>query len=863
MPLSAGDKLGPYELLAPIGAGGMGEVYKARDTRLDRIVAVKVSKEDFSERFEREARAVAALNHPHICALYDVGPNYLVMEYVEGAPLISPKNPGPLPLVQALKYAGEICEALSEAHSKGVTHRDLKPANILVTKSAGIKLLDFGLARVDSPVRSHDETLTMALTQKGQIMGTLFYMSPEQVQGKETGPASDIFSFGLVLYEMLTGKRAFEGSNAASVIAAILERPAPSVAGVAPAALDRVLKRCLEKDPENRWRNARDLGAAVECVSAVEPTIAVQPPPEPVKPRTRPWPWAVAAVFAVAAMALGFIAFDHKNEEPPRVLRVPILPPEGTSLPANGVPALSPDGRKLAFAANRPGKTSLWVRDLDSLTARELPGTDGASLPFWSPDGRYLGFFAGAKLKRTDATGGSVLTICDAPNGRGGTWNQNDVIAFVPGIASFLFRVSAAGGTAAPLTKLVGDERAHRYPWFLPDGRHFLYTVLGQKTGTRNIYVGDLESGERREIGQARSSVAYAAPGYLLFVRETSLLAQPFSLSKLQTTGDPIPIAEHVSYQSLDIRALFTSSQTGMVAYVPADAVGLGTSQLTWVDRSGKQAGVVGAPARVLYPTISPDGNSVAASIQVPQTGLYDIWIYDLKRGTASPFTFNSRNNSSPVWSPDGSHLAFSSNLGGPDNIYRKPVAGGADEALESSPGPRTSWDWSRDDRYIIEQVTAKASEIWVLPLFGDRKAFPYLQGDYNQRQGKLSPNGRWLAYGSDESKRLEVYIRSFPTPSRKWQVSMNGGSNPIWSRDGKELFFIAVDGRMMAVDVTESEGKFSPGVPKALFDAGLLPEASYYDVAKDGRFLLPKPVEQGGSVPLEVIVNWPATLKK
>ena len=562
MPLSAGEKLGPYELLAPIGAGGMGEVYKARDTRLDRIVAVKVSKEDFSERFEREARAAAALNHPHICALYDVGPNYLVMEYVEGAPL-----QGPLPLLQALKYAGEICEALSEAHSKGVTHRDLKPANILVTKSAGIKLLDFGLARVDSPVRSDDETLTRALTQKGQIVGTLFYMSPEQVQGKETGPASDIFSFGLVLYEMLTGKRAFEGSNAASVIAAILERPAPSVADVAPAALDRVLKRCLEKDPENRWGNARDLGAALECVSAVEPTIAVQPPPEPVKPRMRPWLWAVAAVFAVAAMALGLIAFDHKNEEPPRVLRMSILPPERTTLPANGVPALSPDGRKLAFVANGPGKTSLWVRDLDSLTARELPGTDGASLPFWSPDGRSLGFFAGAKLKRTDATGGSVLTICDAPNGRGGTWNQNDVIVFVPGLLGALFRVSAAGGgTAAPLTKLAGGEGAHRYPWFLPDGRHFLYTTYGGfQTGkfTGRIYVGDLESAERREIGEALSSVAYTAPGYLLFVRETSLLAQPFSLSKLQTTGDPVPVAEHVSYQFVDIRALFTSSQTG------------------------------------------------------------------------------------------------------------------------------------------------------------------------------------------------------------------------------------------------------------------------------------------------------------
>jgi serine/threonine protein kinase len=392
MPLSPGDKLGPYEILAPIGAGGMGDVYKARDTRLDRIVAIKVSKTEFSERFEREARAVASLNHPHICSLYDVGPNYLVMEYVEGVPL-----KGPLPVEQALKYAGEICEALAEAHSKGVTHRDLKPANILVTKTSGIKLLDFGLAKVQSAVTADDETLTMALTAKGQILGTVFYMSPEQVQGQEAGPASDIFSFGLVLYEMLTGKRAFEGKSAASVIAAILERPAPSVADVAPASLDRVLRRSLEKDPVNRWRSAHDLGAALECVNAVDTTTIAPAPPQKLSAHTLPW--ALVVVLAAIAVALGFIAYRHASEEQSRVLRMSILPPEKTVLPLNGVPALSPDGRRVAFTATSGGTTSLWIRDLDSLTARALPGTEGASLPFWSPDGKSLGFFAGANLK--------------------------------------------------------------------------------------------------------------------------------------------------------------------------------------------------------------------------------------------------------------------------------------------------------------------------------------------------------------------------------------------------------------------------------------------------------------------------------
>jgi dipeptidyl aminopeptidase/acylaminoacyl peptidase len=402
------------------------------------------------------------------------------------------------------------------------------------------------------------------------------------------------------------------------------------------------------------------------------------------------------------------------------------------------------------------------------------------------------------------------------------------VIVFVPGILGPVFRVSAAGGTPVPLTRLAGEERAHRYPWFLPDGRHFLYTAVSLDWGrTGKIYVGDLESANPREIGEARSNVAYAAPGYLLFVRAASLMAQPFSLSRLETTGDPVPVAEHVSYGHLDLRALFASSQTGMVAYVPVDAGG--TSQLTWVDRSGKQVGVVGVPVRVIQPTISPDGNSVAAAVHDPQTGLSHIWMYDLKRGTASPFTLNTGYNSYPVWSPDGSRLAFTSNPGGPTYIYQKAVAGGADEALESNPVPRASTDWSRDGRYT-EYVLAKTIEIWVLPLFGERKAFPYLQGDFNALDGKLSLNGRWLAYDADESKRREVYVQIFPTPAGKWRVSTNGG-------------------------------RFSHGAPKALFDAGLVPGTVYYDVydvARDGRFLLLRPVEQGGSTPLEVIVNCP-----
>ena len=862
MPLPIGERLGPYEIFSPIGAGGMGDVYKARDTRLDRIVAIKVSKTEFSERFEREARAIAALNHSNICQLYDVGPNYLVMEYIEGAPL-----KGPLPVAQALKYAAQICDALDAAHKKGITHRDLKPANILVTK-AGIKLLDFGLAKLawansGLAPKPDDATLTMALTGKNEIVGTLYYMSPEQLQaqasGQEIDGRSDIFSFGLVLYEMLTGKRAFEGTSPASVIAAIMERPAPSIADVAPPALDHVLKTCLAKDPDDRWQSARDLKRELEWIAAV-PAPALAPPG---KLLARVLPWALVVVVSVIALAAGLVAYQHVSEQPPRVLKMSILPPEKTEFPANGVPALSPDGHRVAFAATRSGKTALWVRDLDSLTARELPGTEGASLPFWSPDGRSLGFFADGKLKRTDAAGGQVLTLCDAPNGRGGAWNQNDVIVFVPGVLGPMFRISAASGTPAPLTTLSEDELGHRYPSFLPDGHHFLYTAIKiDPSGLKGVaYVADLDSKNRQTVVAARSKVEYAAPGYLMFARDTTLLAQPFSLSRLQTMGEPVVVAEHISYQNLDTRALYTSSQTGALAYVPADAGG-GNSQLAWIDRTGRSVGTVGVPASFGRPAISPDGSSVMADVRDPQTGLSDIWLYDIARSTASRLTFNSRNNTLPVWSPDGGRIAFTSTQGGPTNIYQKAVGGGPEEPLEKHPVPRNSLDWSRDGRYIFELVLGKSYEIWVLPLFGDRKAFPYLQNEFNETWAKLSPNGQWLAYTSNESRRNEIYVQTFPEPGGKWQISTSGGINPIWSRDGRELFFIAADGKMMAVDVKESGGRFSPGLPKALFDAGLTPDAGY-DVGKDGRFLIPRNVEQAASVPLTVVVNWTAGLKK
>ena len=853
MPLSVGDRLGPYEILAPIGAGGMGEVWKARDTRLDRVVAVKVSKSEFSERFEREARAIATLNHPQICQLYDVGPNYLVMEYVEGVAL-----KGPLPLDQTLKYAAQICDALDAAHKKNITHRDLKPANILVTKQ-GIKLLDFGLAKVGTPLSAGEGTMTMALTSKGEILGTFQYMSPEQINGQDAGPESDIFSFGLVLYEMLTGTRAFDGSTPASVIAAILERPAPSVADVAPPALDRVLKRCLEKDPENRWQSARDLKAELEWIgNTPEPKKAA-----PLRSRFS-WgarfgwvAWGVAAVLLVLAVWGWWRA--TRPVEAPRVLKMSVLPPEKSAL-LGDIPAVSPDGQRVAFAAALDGKASLWVRDLGSLEARALPGTEGASLPFWSPDSRFIGFFANGKLKKTEAAGGPVQTLCDAPVGRGGTWSRNDVIVFAPELTSGLFRVPAAGGTPVLATAPNEQEPAHRYPWFLPDGRHFLYTAYGSTREKFMVYVADLASKTRRALIPATSNVVYASPGYLLFLRELTLMAQPFDASNLQTTGEAVPVAEHVGYTAIDIRAYFSSSQNGVLVYHSSGGLGVATnSQLTWFDRSGKATGTIGAPAGLVGPAISANGNSVATSRLDPQTGVFDIWLYDLARGTNSRFTSNSPYNIRPVWSPDGSHIAF---FDGTFVNQRATNGAGQDEILDRSTRLKSPVDWSKDGRYIIEQARADSNTgtaIWVLPLFGDKKPFPYLQSTANESSAKLAPNGQWLAYQSDESKRNEIYVTTFPQPGGKWQISTNGGSYPVWSRDGKELFYVSAEGKMTSVEVKAGPA-FEAGIPKPLFDVS---STGSYDVGKDGRFLIGVPVEQSGATPITVVMNWQAGLRK
>jgi len=860
MPVSTGDKLGPYEILAPIGAGGMGEVYRARDTRLERVVAIKVSRTEFSDRFEREARAISSLNHPHICQLYDVGPNYLVMEYLEGTPL-----KGPLPVDQALKYAAQICDALDAAHKKNIIHRDLKPTNILITKQ-GIKLLDFGLAKVGPVVRADEGTMTMALTGKGQILGTLLYMSPEQVNGQEADSRSDIFSFGLVLYEMLTGKQAFAASTPASLIAAILERPAPSVAEVAPGTLDRVLKRCLEKDPENRWQSARDLKAELEWM--LESGLNAAPPALEQRRRTARLGWLLAGVFAalLAAAAFGLV-HGRTAAAPAAAIRFEVPLPEGTSWTPAGFPAVSPDGSRILFSAvKRDGTISLWIRPMDSVNAQAIPGTESELLSGagWSPDGRSIVYAAEGKLRRLEIDGGSPRILGSATSVP--AWSAAGVILFTGGEAPFrLYQIPASGGEAKVATSSANPQFD---PSFLPDGRRFLYFVPGGGTGGGlfvsgapvGLYAGSLDSKEVERLTDGSSGV-FAPPNWLLYVRGSTLVAQSFDPAKHSLSGDPFPIAERVRVNGG--HGGFSVSQNGVLAY--RRALPPSPDELIWYDRQGKRLGTVGEPASYSNPALSPDGKRLAIGRIDPATNTRDIWVLDLTRGVSSRYTFDKADDTNPVWSPDGSRIAFSSDRKGARDIYWKAAGGaGADEPVLATAGEAKSVeDWSADGKLLLFNVGTRA--IFALPLSGDRKPYPVLKASFAQSQGRLSPDGHWIAYVSAESGRQEVFVQNFPPAGGKWQISTGGGSEPSWRRDGKELYFMN-DTKLEAVDVKEAGSSLEAGIPKELFDAPVDAGAArrnHYVATADGqRFLFVTATKSTDAAPFIVVQNWQAALK-
>jgi Tol biopolymer transport system component len=896
MALSTGTRLGPYEIVSALGAGGMGEVYRARDTRLDRTVAIKVLPAAWTAdperrlRFEREAKAVSSLNHPNICALYDVGQqdgaDYLVMEHLEGETLAERLVRGPLSPDLVLRYAIEIAGALDQAHRHGVVHRDLKPANIMLTKS-GAKLLDFGLAKLreksEMSAATALATRTQALTTEGTLVGTFQYMAPEQLEGKEADVRSDIFAFGAVLYEMATGRKAFEGKSQASVIAAILAAeptPLSVLQPAAPPAIDQVVRSCLAKDPDERGQSMHDVLLQLKWAAGSVSQAGV---PAPVLPRRANrerllWISATAVLF-VAALSLAALLFRQKAPEATPV-RFSVYPPEKASFgqwTVAGPVLVSPDGQRLAFVGAGSNGNELWVRPLDSLTPQLLPGTKGAYYPFWSPDSRYLAFFADGKLKKIPVTGGPPQTLCEAIDGRGGAWapgkSGEGVIVFAPAPQSGIFRVSAGGGEATAITKLdtARHEASHRFPEFLPDGRHFLFVVTLENLEDTAIFAGDIEApaGGRniRRLMANSSRVSYAPPGYLLFIRENTLLAQPFDAARIAFAGEPAALTEHISGGSFRNTADFSVSRTGVLAW--RTETKNEANHLYWVDRHGKQLPGLDLKEPYTIPMLSPDGKRVALT---SATGTLSVWLLDLARGAASRFTFANGLQTTPVWSPDGRRVAFSSAVHAHNDLYWKDANGlGSEELLLETSYTKWPSDWSGDGRFILyEEIDPKTkSDIWVLPLFGDRKPVVFLKTPFDERQAVFSPDGRWIAYSSDESGRSEVYVQPFSWGSSaaagsKWQISTSGGDLPAWRRDGKELFYRAADQHLMAVPIA-SGATLQAGTPQALFELTAPADFPFpvFSARADGQqFLLSTPLGDLRQ-PVNVCLNWLANLKR
>jgi len=886
MPLSVGTILGHYEIVAPLGAGGMGEVYRATDRRLDRTVAIKILPASIAadpaskQRFEREAKTISSLNHPNICVLHDIGHqdglDYIVMECVEGESLAKRLEKGPLPLEQTLKIGAQIADALDKAHRSGIVHRDLKPGNIMLTPS-GAKLLDFGLAKQTSPIATL-ATMTSAsphspITQQGTIVGTFQYMSPEQVQGQELDGRSDIFSLGAVLYEMLTGKRAFQGKTQLSVASAILEsEPAPinSIKPLTPVNLDRAIRRSLAKDRDDRWQTARDFSSELKWIgesSGQTPISATAVESRKTPLRRNALPWLLCGLLAAALLAAILLWFGGKNNSQADYFYAQ-LPFAAQSM------AVAPDGHTLAVVGKlEPERAkTLWLYEVGSRRARSLPDTEGALYPFWSPDGKALGFFADGKLKKLDIAGGPVQSISDAPSGRGGSWNKDGVIIFTSSgqLATGLSQVSANGGTAVRITDPDASrgEDSHRWPMFLPDQKHFIYLAanVSGKTEPDAIYVGALNSNEKKFVTKATANAVYVAPGYLLFYRDKTLFAQRFNAAKLELIGEPMPTLTDVAYLPRIVHAAYAASDAGLL--VAQSGSGVALSRLVWYDRKGNEIGAATKPDVYINVELAPDGKTVALDKTDEESANADIFTYDVKRDAMRRLTFNPAIDAMPIWSPDGTRILFASSRNRKFDLFIKNADGGQEEKLldfdNSERADKYPYDWSRDGKYILY---TRGTELWFAAL-PELKARAFLVPPGIIRNSQFSPDGKWVAYASNESGKFEVYVTSFPGAQGKWQVSSAGGTQPRWRGDTKELFYIAPDGKMMAVPVSGG-ANFDAGVPAALFQAHAreffaTSEQVSYDVTKDGqRFLINTQVKNVDTHPMSVILNWDADMKK
>jgi eukaryotic-like serine/threonine-protein kinase len=886
--LTSGNRLGPHEILSAIGVGGMGEVYRARDTRLNRFVAIKVlpphlaDRSELHERFEREARTIASLNHPHICTLFDIGQqdgvDYLVMEYLEGETLAQRLLKGPLPLEQVLQYAIEIADALDKAHRKGITHRDLKPGNIMLTKS-GTKLLDFGLAKLKHEVApanvplSELPTANDPLTARGTIIGTMQYMAPEQLEDKEVDARTDIFAFGAFVYEMATGKRAFEGKSQASVISAIMSSDPPplsSIQPMTPPALDRAVKKCLRKDPDERWQNVRDVTDELKWIAEggsqrmSTPTTAVRGIRALGR---RELVLSAGALLLVAALS-GLSFWSLKPTPPQPVTRTVINLSPGQQLAGldrGPALALSPNGNLLAYVARTGGTQQIYLRAMDSLEARPIPGTEGGLSPFFSPDGQWLGFFAGNKLKKVSVSGGAAQTLADAPEPRGAAWGSRGVIAFAPAYGSALQQVSDAGGTPQPLTHFEKGETSHSWPEFLPGGKAVLFAAGALGNSSFDISVQSVMTGERQNLVQGATLPRYAPSGHLVYAQGGGLMAVPFDPKQLMVKGAAVPVLEGILQYSI--------SATGSLVYVPG-GVQSAQSRLVWVSRNGTEQPLAAPAHGYRNPRVSPDGRQVSVDIQ--EQGR-QVWLYDLSRETLTRLTFEGSADGTPAWTPDGKRIVFQSNKEGSAlNLFWLLADGsGGLERLTTSENGQAPSSWSPDGQLLAftELNPSTGWDIWVLRL-GDpsagsgrsRKAQPFLQTQFTEGAPRFSPDGNWLAYVSNESGRYEIYVQPYPGPGGKRQISADGGTEPVWNRNGRELFY-RTGNKMMAVDIATLPS-FAAGKPRMLFEGSYLPTAATiqnYDVSPDGqRFLMLKGGEREAEpTQINVVLNWFEELKR